>query len=84
MTAPALALVPVLTDRHGDGASTRTLDAELLERATRDDYQHWLGTAIGRRGMRPPDPAARHHPRHRPIDRRDPLAPWTPTTPRTR
>ncbi len=32
MTAPALALLPVLTDqRTGNGASTRTLDDELLE-----------------------------------------------------
>ena len=54
MTAPALALIPVLTDhRTGTGASTRTLDDELLDRATRDDYEHWLGTAPGRRRMRP-------------------------------
>ena len=47
MTAPALALAPVLTDhRTGTGASTRTLDAELLDRATRDDYHHWLATAL--------------------------------------
>ena len=47
MTAPALALVPVLTDqRTGNGASTRTLDDELLERATRDDYDHWLSTTL--------------------------------------
>ena len=45
MTAPALALLPVLTDqRTGNGASTRTLDEELFERATRDDYEHWLRT----------------------------------------
>jgi len=47
MTAPALALLPVLTDhRTGSGASTRTLDTELLERAARDDYDHWLSTTL--------------------------------------
>ncbi len=47
MTAPALALLPVLTDhRTGTGASTRTLDDELLDRAARDDYHHWLSTTM--------------------------------------
>jgi hypothetical protein len=51
MSSPALALIPVLVDdRTGAGASTRTLDAELLERATRDDYQHWLSTALAADG----------------------------------
>jgi hypothetical protein len=51
MTAPALALTPVLTDPGtGNGASTRTLDTELLERAARDDYSHWLTTASAARG----------------------------------
>jgi len=51
MSAPALALIPVLTDPGtGTGASTRTLDDELLERATRDDYQQWLGTAMAAGG----------------------------------
>ena len=47
MTAPALALVPVLTDhRTGTRASSRTLDDELLERAARDDYDQWLSTTL--------------------------------------
>jgi hypothetical protein len=47
MTSPALAQVPVLVDdRPGPSAGTRTLDAELLDRATRDDYQQWLSTAL--------------------------------------
>lgn len=51
MTTPALALLPVVTDhRTGTGASTGTLDRELLERAIRDDYDHWLGTALGAGG----------------------------------
>jgi hypothetical protein len=46
MSVPALALIPVLTDPGtGTGASIRTLDTELLERAAREDYQHWLSTA---------------------------------------
>jgi hypothetical protein len=48
---PALASAPVLVDqRPRPGAGTRTLDAELLERATRDDYQHWLSTALAAGG----------------------------------
>ncbi len=51
MSTPALALAPVLVDdRPRPGAGTRTLDAELLERATRDDYQHWLSTALAAGG----------------------------------
>ena len=50
MTAPALALAPVLIDSTGTGASTRTLEAELLERATRDDYDQWLSTAMAAGG----------------------------------
>jgi Replication initiator protein, pSAM2 len=55
VTTPALASVPVLVDdRPRPGAGTRTLDAELLERATRDDYQHWLSTTIAAGGcLRP-------------------------------
>jgi hypothetical protein len=46
VTTPALASAPVVVEeRPRPGASVRTLDAELLERATRDDYQHWLATA---------------------------------------
>ena len=83
MSVPALALAPVLIDSTGTGASTRTLEAELLDRATRDDYDQWLSGAHGRRGMRAPDPAARHHPRHRCRHRRDPLDALTPRTART-
>jgi hypothetical protein len=51
MTSPALAQVPVLIDnRQGPSAGTRTLDAELLDRATRDDYQRWLSTALAAGG----------------------------------
>jgi replication initiator protein RepSA len=51
MTVPALALAPVqVDDPTGAGANTRTLDAELLERATRDDYQQWLFTALAAGG----------------------------------
>jgi hypothetical protein len=51
MTSPALAQAPVLVDdRPRPGASTRTLDAELLDRATRDDYQQWLSTALAAGG----------------------------------
>ncbi len=46
MTVPALALIPVLTDPGtGSWANFRTLDDELLDRATREDYQHWLSAA---------------------------------------
>ena len=44
---PPLALVD---DWLKPEASTRTLDAELLDRATRDDYQHWLSTALAAGG----------------------------------
>ena len=51
MTGPALAQVPVLIDdRPGSSAGTRTLDAELLDRAIRDDYQQWLSTALAAGG----------------------------------
>jgi hypothetical protein len=46
-----LTLAPVLVDddpRPGEG--TRTLDAELLDRAARDDYQQWLSTALAAGG----------------------------------
>ena len=47
----APALPPVLIDdRPRAGASTRTLDAELLDRAARDDYQQWLSTALAAGG----------------------------------
>jgi hypothetical protein len=50
MTTPALALAPVLIDSTGTGASTRTLTAELLERAARDDYDQWLSGAMAAGG----------------------------------
>jgi hypothetical protein len=54
MTTPALALAPVLIDSTGTGASTRTLQAELLDRATRDDYDQWLtGTLAAGGCVRP-------------------------------
>jgi hypothetical protein len=46
MTAPAMTLVPVLINGTGAGATPgTTLDAELLSRATRQDYQQWLASA---------------------------------------
>jgi hypothetical protein len=50
MTAPALALAPVLIDSTGTGASTRTLEEELLDRAARDDYDQWLSGAVAAGG----------------------------------
>jgi hypothetical protein len=51
MSTPTLTLTSVLfTPGTGEGASARTLEAELLERAARDDYQQWLGTAMAAGG----------------------------------
>ncbi len=51
MTIPAPALSPVLVDDHPrPGTKAATLDAELLDRATRQDYQQWLGTALAAGG----------------------------------
>jgi hypothetical protein len=51
VTTPALAAAPVLVDdRPKPGAGTRTFDMELLDRATRDDYQHWLSTTMAAGG----------------------------------
>ena len=80
MSAPALALIPVLTDTGtGTGASTRT----LRRRAARPRRPRRLRPVAarhpGRRGMRPADPAARHHPRHRPRHRRESCTPSTPS-----
>jgi hypothetical protein len=51
VSIPALASAPVLVDpRPRPGEVTYSLDAELLERATRDDYQHWLSTALAAGG----------------------------------
>ena len=49
MTSPALAQVPVLVDDRS-GARAATLAAELLDRATRDDYGRWLSTALAAGG----------------------------------
>ncbi len=50
MSVPALALAPVLIDSTGTGANTRTLQEELLDRAARDDYDHWLTGAMAAGG----------------------------------
>src|SRR6516162_5566330 len=51
MSSPALVLAPVLVDDPaGTAACTRTLGAELLDRASRDDYQRWLSTALAAGG----------------------------------
>jgi hypothetical protein len=51
VTDPPLTLGPVLVnDGSRPGGGTRTLDAELLERAARDDYPQWLGTALAAGG----------------------------------
>jgi hypothetical protein len=51
VSVPALASAPVLVDQQPrPGQATRSLDAELLDRATRDDYQHWLSTALAAGG----------------------------------
>jgi hypothetical protein len=56
MTAPAVALAPVLIDGTGAGAmpGTTSLHGELLNRAVRDDYQQWLtSVAPAARCVRP-------------------------------
>jgi hypothetical protein len=54
MSTPALALAPALIDGTGTGANAATLDAELLERAARDDYDQWLtGTLAAGGCVRP-------------------------------
>ena len=51
MSGPALALIPVPAGPGtGTGASPRTLHAELLDRAVRDDYQQWLTGALAAGG----------------------------------
>jgi replication initiator protein RepSA len=51
VTDTALTLGPVLLDDGPKpGGGTQSLDAELLDRATRDDYQQWLGTALAAGG----------------------------------
>jgi hypothetical protein len=55
MSAPALALIPVLADMGtGTGASTRTMHDELLERAARDDYDQWLHGTLAAGGCTRP------------------------------
>jgi hypothetical protein len=49
MSDPALALIPV-PDRTRTGASTRTLEDELLDRAARDDYDQWLSGTLAAGG----------------------------------
>ena len=53
MTVPALALAPVLIGT-GTGASPRTLDEQLLERASRPDYHAWLAGTAGTGGCTRP------------------------------
>jgi hypothetical protein len=63
MTVPALTLAPVLINGTGAGATPgTTLDAELLSRAARDDYQQWL-TAVAPAGgcLRPIRLSGRMH-----------------------
>jgi hypothetical protein len=51
MSSLTMDLSPVLVDdRPRPGAGTRSLDAELLERAIRDDYQQWLSTTLAAGG----------------------------------
>src|SRR5215469_5541506 len=51
MTDLPQTLGPVLVDDGSrPGGGTRTLDAELFNRAARDDYQQWLGTALAAGG----------------------------------
>jgi hypothetical protein len=53
MSVPALALAPVLIDT-GAGASTRTVNRELLDRATRPDYHAWLAGTTAAHGCTRP------------------------------
>jgi hypothetical protein len=51
MNTPALALIPVPDDTStGTGASTWILEAELLNRAARDDYHQWLSGTLAAGG----------------------------------
>ena len=55
MSGPALALIPVPAGPGtGTGASSRTLHAELLDRAARDDYRQWLTGALAAGGCARP------------------------------
>jgi hypothetical protein len=50
LTAPALALAPALIDSPGTQPAAHSLDAELLARAARDDYDQWLSAAMAAGG----------------------------------
>ena len=51
MSVPALNLPPLLIDsRTGAATNGRRLEAELLERASRDDYAEWLSVALAAGG----------------------------------
>jgi hypothetical protein len=50
VTAPALAPVPALIDSPAATAGARSLDAELLARAARNDYPRWLAGALAAGG----------------------------------
>ncbi len=64
--------------RTGTGANTRTLDAELLDRATRDDYQQWLRTALAAGAASGPSGCAAPSATSTPRPGRS-SATWTPT-----
>ena len=51
MTSSSLALAAVLADEStGAGGNSESLGIELLQRATRDDYDRWLNTALAAGG----------------------------------
>ena len=51
MTSSALALSRVLVDNRTEAAeNSQTLSMELLERASRDDHDRWLATALAAGG----------------------------------
>jgi hypothetical protein len=51
MTSSSLALAAVLMDEStGAGGDSESLGIELLQRATRDDYDRWLNTALAAGG----------------------------------
>jgi len=51
MTSSSLALAAVLMDEPtGAGGNSESLGIELLQRATRDDYDRWLNTALAAGG----------------------------------
>jgi hypothetical protein len=51
VSVPVLAFAPPFADSSGPDASTiRSLNAELLERASRDDYHEWLNGTLAAAG----------------------------------